>query len=317
MKHTIVRIVSILIVLVLAAFLPACATSSGQNSDTGDDTGISPETRKMVSRAADELKDYWKNLDREGKEKNGLNPDGHFEIVKTRIIHIRPNEDKDFQDVSHVVEFALYTDYFGLHPYYADIGRYDSVVIYKNGKMEVSDLIDRYQSRYFVSSFDGFPFIESIEDLGDAFNSAPDGESAASAETDAMIAKAREALRNQWKEIYRQSREDRGMSVDGYLEVLRTSVIKVRENDTDRFSDLDYVIEFGLYTDYLGLSPLYENTALYDSVMVYRDGSMEVSTASWMKSVRALCYPKSLSDLEFIESVENLGGRYNFAEKLS
>ena len=63
----------------------------------------------------------------------------------------------------------MYTDYYGAAPYYYDIGTSDVVLIYKDGKIEVTgDIFNRYSKS--VYSYDYTDIIENIADCGAKYN---------------------------------------------------------------------------------------------------------------------------------------------------
>ncbi|MCL1855890.1 MAG: hypothetical protein FWF86_09165, partial [Clostridia bacterium] len=61
-------------------------------------------------------------------------------------------------------------DYFGSSPHYFNHGIYDCVVFLKDGSVDVPirSIFDRYRAQTFSSDFTSF--IDSIVDLGDAYN---------------------------------------------------------------------------------------------------------------------------------------------------
>ena len=100
--------------------------------------------------------------------------DGYFEIKSTRVITIKENDVEMFKDVKYVIEFVLYTDYYGSAPYYMNsTGINDNVIVYNDGSMEVvSRYINTYRAHTYNSDFSDF--IESIEDYNDAYNCKKD-----------------------------------------------------------------------------------------------------------------------------------------------
>ncbi len=143
------RISAILLVLILTWGLSAC------NSNDND----------MVSKAINELKNHWEKM----YDKTNVDTDGYFEIKNTRVVNIKENNTDEFKDVNYIVEVVLYTDYFGSAPYYQVVGIDDTVVVFKDGSMEVqSNLINRYRSKYYSNDFSDF--IESIYDYSDKYN---------------------------------------------------------------------------------------------------------------------------------------------------
>lgn len=135
---------------------------------------------KLVTQAIDNLKDYW----REGSYATGMyesnDKRGYLEILNTCVTYIKRDfstqteyatePESMFSNVYCVIDFVLLSDYFGSAPYYSDICMNNCVVVYLDGTMEVSrkPLFDLYRSRSFVSDFS--PMIESVHNLGSAYD---------------------------------------------------------------------------------------------------------------------------------------------------
>jgi hypothetical protein len=123
----------------------------------------------IVSKAVSVLKNHWEDLYEDSK----VETDGHFEIKNTRVVNIKENNTEEFKNIDYIVEFILYTDYFGSAPYYQNVGIDDTVVVHKDGTMEVQrNLINLYRSKYYSNDFSDF--IKSIDDYGDKYNCIED-----------------------------------------------------------------------------------------------------------------------------------------------
>ncbi len=143
------KLCSLLLVLCLIFSLYACGT----------------DENNMVSKAVSMLENHWEDLYEDSK----VETDRHFEIKNTRVVNIKENNTEEFKNIDYIVEFVLYTDYFGSAPYYQNVGMDDTVVVYKDGKMEVRrNLINLYRSKYYSNDFSNF--IKSIDDYGDKYN---------------------------------------------------------------------------------------------------------------------------------------------------
>lgn len=117
----------------------------------------------VIKEAIDALKDEWKN---QYEEHCG---DGYFEIKNTRVIEIKDNDISVFKDVKYIVEFILFTDYYGSAPYYSEAVVSNVAVIYKNGNTEITgDLFRRYSSATY--SYDYSNIIKNIVDCGSKYN---------------------------------------------------------------------------------------------------------------------------------------------------
>lgn len=142
------RISIILLVLMLVG-LSACSNNKND----------------MVSKAIDELKNHWEEM----YDEANVDTDRHFEIKNTRVINIKENDTDEFKNIDYIIEFVLYTDYFGSAPYYQIVGIDDTVVVYKDGTMEVQrNLINKYRAMHYSNDFSDF--IESIDDYSDKYN---------------------------------------------------------------------------------------------------------------------------------------------------
>lgn len=72
------------------------------------------------------------------------------------------------------------------------------------------------------------------------------------------------ALELHWKDRYAQSE-----NADGHFEILHTRVLEIDSKKGDKFSsiiengeNIEYIIEFELYTDHFSAAPYYVNTKL-------------------------------------------------------
>ena len=117
----------------------------------------------VIKEAIDVVKDEWKN---QYEEHNG---DAYFEIKNTRVIEIKDNDISVVKDVKYIVEFILFTDYYGNAPYYSEAVVSNVAVIYKNGNAEITgDLFRRYSSATY--SYDYSNIIKNIVDCGGKYN---------------------------------------------------------------------------------------------------------------------------------------------------
>ena len=143
------RILTVLLALTIVICLTACGV----------------KTDRVASKAVKELEDRWEEI----YDKSPDLSDKHFEIKNTRVITIKDNDTEQFKDIEYVVEFVLFTNYFGTAPYYSDAGLYNNVIVYKDGTMEVTNnYFKRYREVTFNSDFSDI--IESIDDLDDKYN---------------------------------------------------------------------------------------------------------------------------------------------------
>ena len=123
-----------------------------------------------------------------------------------------------------------------------------------------------------------------------------------------IVTKATEQLKKYWKQEYKDID-----FADGYFEIKNIRVITIKENDIELFQDVAYIIEYELYTDYMGSAPYYENCDVYNNVVVYKNGTMDVaSNLIWV--YRNKTFQTDYS--RFIETIDDYHGQYNCTEKL-
>lgn len=120
---------------------------------------------ELAEAAIELLKLEWKDI----YSSDFLESDCYFEIKNTRVIEINETNDKILKNVDYIVEFVLYTDYFGSAPYYCSTGLSDSVVVYDDGTMEVSrsNVLQIYRTAYYANLSD---VVKTVYDLGDMYN---------------------------------------------------------------------------------------------------------------------------------------------------
>ena len=117
----------------------------------------------VIKEAIDALKDEWKN---HYEEHNG---DGYFEIKNTRVIVIKDNDNKYFDNIKYIIEFVLFTDYYGTSPYYSEAHILNSVIYYESGEIKpINNYLRLYSSKTF--DYDYSKIIESIVDCGSKYN---------------------------------------------------------------------------------------------------------------------------------------------------
>jgi hypothetical protein len=125
-----------------------------------------------------------------------------------------------------------------------------------------------------------------------------------------IITRATECLKDFWKEKYKEEVYD---TSDGHFEIKNTRVITIKDNDIEHFQDVAYIIEYVLYTDYLGSGPYYENIGLNNNVVVYKNDTMEVKS-DVIRRYRSTTYQTDFSS--FIEDIDDYCCQYNCVEKL-
>lgn len=141
MKKAIIQVTALFIMLCVLAGCGVQNTGANKKDD-------------RVKIAIDALENQW----------------DYYQIKNTRVIDLKENDVEMFDGIDYIVEFLLYTDYFGTAPYYSNAGIYDTVSVYTDGHAEINDrnLFDVYRSRAFVTDFSDI--IEDVKDLGAAYN---------------------------------------------------------------------------------------------------------------------------------------------------
>ena len=124
-----------------------------------------------------------------------------------------------------------------------------------------------------------------------------------------IVTEATAQLMEYWKQSYKES----DIEKDGYFEIKNTRVITIKENEIELFKDVAYIIEYELYTDYMGSAPYYENCGVNNNVVVYKNGTMDVVN-NLILAYRNKTYQTDYSD--FIEAIDDYHGQYNCTEKL-
>ena len=131
-------------------------------------SGCGNPHEEMIEEAIEELEDYWTDVYDE-MEDNDMETDRYFKIVNTRVITLDKNDYELLEDIEYIVDFVVYTDYFGNGYYVTDMGSGTSVVVYRDGAMEVThDPIMRLCQHYY--DYGIAEEVKSIDDYGDAYN---------------------------------------------------------------------------------------------------------------------------------------------------
>ena len=136
---------------------------------------------------------------------------------------------------------------------------------------------------------------------------------------DKLVTQAIDRLKDYWREgsyaagIY-ESNDKRG-----YLEIVNTCVTYVKRDFATQteyanepesmFRNVYCVIDFVLLSDYFSSAPYYSEICMNNCVIVYLDGSMEVSRKPIFDLYRSRSFVSDFSPI--IESVHNLGSAYD------
>lgn len=137
--------------------------------------GTATEYDETVQQALDLIKDTWQD---QADQYPDMTPSPYVDIKNTRIIKISEKpinvqmDDspvEELEDIDYIIEFMMLTNYFG-DTYPCNAGTFDTVVVHKDGTMEVpkSNIMNSIRAKYFLSDFSGV--IDEIVDLGDTYN---------------------------------------------------------------------------------------------------------------------------------------------------
>jgi len=159
----------------LAVFLSLafmfCLTScnndkSLQNKKNEDVINGESVKDELIEDAIKELKSEWEDI----YDKMKLETDRYFEIKNTRVIKIKKTDIEEFKDVKYIIEFVLYTDYFGSAPYHSNYRVSNSVIVYNNGDMKVpkKDLLEDYSIKNYIWDYSNI--IDNVKDYDDKYN---------------------------------------------------------------------------------------------------------------------------------------------------
>ena len=162
------KTVVILAVLLAVTTLAAAALGAlALFGNGGNSRSAAPaEVKNTVDSAISALTEQWEDIYDEADIS-----DGYLEIKNTRVIEINPNHGEElFEDVAYVVEFLLFSDYYGAEPYYHSNVGYDCVLVYEDGSCKVSgsNIFMVYTSRTYETDYSHL--MEEIYDLSDSYN---------------------------------------------------------------------------------------------------------------------------------------------------
>lgn len=134
-----------------------------------------------------------------------------------------------------------------------------------------------------------------------------------------LVSQAIDLLKEYWRtEIYAPGKY---ISNDarGYLEIINTNVTYVKRdfatqaeyasNNDSMFSNVYCVIDFVLLSDYFGSAPYYSNSTMNNCVVVYLDGTMELSKYPLFDQYRSRSFNTDFSPI--IKAVRSLGSAYD------
>ena len=123
------RIVAMIVCALMLFSLVGCQNDGGSSKNKKYD--------KIINKAIDLVMEAWT----EEYEKNNFDGDGTVQITNTRLVVIQESDGKHaeyFKDIAYIVEFVIFSDYYGTAPYYVDVGINNCVIVYKDGTMKAT-----------------------------------------------------------------------------------------------------------------------------------------------------------------------------------
>jgi len=131
--------------------------------------------------------------------------------------------------------------------------------------------------------------------------------------SDKRVLNAINVLEEHWDKVYEQNDIE-----NKYLEIINTRIINIKSNinseevygKEDIFNNIDYIVEFELISNYYNTEPYFCNAYVNNWVVVYKDGTSEVSR-NLFNIYRATTYSTDFSPI--IESIEDFHGDYDQA----
>ena len=124
---------------------------------------------------------------------------------------------------------------------------------------------------------------------------------------EALIQEEIDEIKDSWEDYY----EERDIHSD-YLEIKNTRILFLEEDAAeiwDGFADIVCIVEFELYSELYGPDAYPVNAKYMDSVLVYADGDLEVSSMNLLQIYRSVTYSVDFTDI--LDSIEDYGSRYN------
>lgn len=146
---------AVLVLMIGVMTLTACSDSAAKD--------------ERIDKSVAALKDYWTGYYEEMSESENdrANGDWYLEIKNTRLIELGEVEKEPLKDVKYVVEFMIYTNFYGVAPYYSSIDVRNTVLIYKDGTVEASKT--KGIPQYIAINYEAPP-IAAVHDYGTQYN---------------------------------------------------------------------------------------------------------------------------------------------------
>ena len=125
-----------------------------------------------------------------------------------------------------------------------------------------------------------------------------------------------ESLKETWELVYNDIDElvenktfDTFAAEDRKLEIRGVRVIEVNSEANEAYTDIQYVVEFTLYSNRYRTAPYYVPEDIYDTVIVYKDGRREVRLRNIFKSMADDFRNETVTNL--VSKVHDFKDEYN------
>lgn len=133
-----------------------------------------------------------------------------------------------------------------------------------------------------------------------------------------LIKRALETLKQQYAEKYERYSLDDNYNSEGYLEVLHTQVVYIKDEITvdetfaksaTMFENVDALVEFVVLDDLLGMAPCYHPTYGVVTIRVDMEGALEIISSSLPYRYYSYTYSNDFSGI--IESIYDRNSEFN------
>ena len=301
------RILCCLLAILMLFSLSAC--KAGKKD--ADSNRISNQDLNYVNKAIDVINTEWESV--YSKINKSVHTDNMIEITNARIIHIKNNNSDYFKDVDVVVEFDLFTDYYGGAPYYFNVQQNDTVVFYKDGSNQVNDIFKNYLLK--TGENDYSDIIEYRVECGDTFRLGNIKTAKVTGSNEKYILDAREIISSEWSRKNRDKSDDTAKDETSNisLNIINTRLLLINDqsNYTEfekYFDDIEAIVEFELYQGETNNNSYYPNNEAANTVIFYKNGNTEV-TSNYIRKISTLTFDYNFSDL--FTDIFECGSLYN------
>ena len=298
------------VVFTITVCLSGCGKRDNARENVHDD---------MIKKAIVELESRWSNFFEEWSDEEKV-----LEIKNTRVITLHDND--YLNGIEYVVEFALYTaESSESGTMRRDICEVtvdqDETMTVRRGDFILSKIA--YLS-YLEEDDD---IVKHVDDYGDKYNCKktldPSKEEGWQTEKENsvalgngdhedMISDAVVVLQDYWVDAYDEFEENGNK--ERYFEIKNTRVFTLTKAGYEDLKDVEYVVDFLLYTDCYGIDEYYTDSWVAPAgkggaVAVYRNGDMVVVSNNFI--ISACSDASGINHGEAVKSVDDYGDQYN------